>query len=242
MVKYHINKHGVPAVCMASERPCPLGPHFKTEAKAAQYIKEDFSKQYGLIPPSTDTRSIVEKVDEQLAILSDRNIERRADEAERTRLAKLSLKEKGSINTSAEIGTILDGIHTPDSGATFSMRGTNLEVTIPQVGFCASPYPELSKVFNASNEVTASGLMDYMDSVNNIDPDLLGDENTYIGLWNDPESGKVYLDISRRYDTAEQARISCENHDQIAYFDLQSFESVDVDRNAMSGQTQENYN
>ena len=50
---------------------------------------------------------------------------------------------------------------------------------------------------------------------------------------------KAYLDVSKRYDTAEEARIACEQNDQIAYFDLQTFESVDVNREATSGQVKQ---
>lgn len=164
-------------------------------------------------------------------------LSREHEEMERTKLAELSLESKGSYTTTDNINNILGGIHTPDSGATFSLNKGDFIAKVPQVGFCASPYPEYSKVFESSKEVTSNEILDYIDSMSEIDDSLLEDEDTYIGLWNDPDTGKVYLDISKRYDTAEEARVSCENNDQIAYFDLQLFQSVDVDRTATSGQS-----
>jgi hypothetical protein len=64
----------------------------------------------------------------------------------------------------------------------------------------------------------------------------MGDNGTYIGVWNDSADGKIYVDVSQRYATAEEAGIACENRDQIAFSGLNAFESVDVDGNAKSGQ------
>jgi hypothetical protein len=46
----------------------------------------------------------------------------------------------------------------------------------------------------------------------------------------------VYLDVSIVTDTAAKAHELALAHDQIAYFDFQTFESVTVDANAKSGQ------
>ena len=45
-----------------------------------------------------------------------------------------------------------------------------------------------------------------------------------------------YLDISINTQDAKVAREQCKQKDQIAYFDLQDFSSVEVDANATSGQ------
>ena len=66
--------------------------------------------------------------------------------------------------------------------------------------------------------------------------DLLDKEDHYIGTWHDPNTGTKYLDISINTQDAKVAREQCKQKDQIAYFDLQDFSSVEVDANATSGQ------
>lgn len=231
MSKYHISKKGLPEICRAIKRPCPLGEHFETEAEAYKSLHIEMSQEYGLIPnvcPKT--------YEEQYKIVMSKGFKSpEAEDRARTKLAKLSLDKSGVTESSVKLDEILKDIHTPDSGATISINDSNTEAVIPTVGFCASPYPEYSKVFENSKKVTAESLLNFMDLVSE-KKDILSGENTYIGLWNDPSTGKVYLDISKRYDTAEEARKVCKESDQIAYFDLQTFESVDVDRTATSGQ------
>lgn len=52
-MRYHINKHGVPAVCKAQLGKCPLGSndnHFNTKKEANNFIQQQNMKQHGLLP------------------------------------------------------------------------------------------------------------------------------------------------------------------------------------------------
>lgn len=52
-MRYHINKHGVPAVCKAQPGNCPLGGndnHFNTKKDANNFIQQQNMKQHGLLP------------------------------------------------------------------------------------------------------------------------------------------------------------------------------------------------
>jgi hypothetical protein len=78
------------------------------------------------------------------------------------------------------------------------------------------------------------GLMDLSSyAVGNFD--LLGEPHHYMGGWHDPQSGKVFLDVSIHVNSAQEAEALCKKHDQIAYFDLNRGKSVTVDPNATSG-------
>jgi len=74
--------------------------------------------------------------------------------------------------------------------------------------------------------------MDYIKE----NKELLSKKNHYVGLWNDPETNIIYMDVSVHSMNATTAREQCEQKDQIAYFDLQTGESVTVNQNATSGQ------
>lgn len=52
MTKYHINKDGVPAVCKARTRPCPLGgeeAHFGSKKEAEAFVQNKMKKEHGLL-------------------------------------------------------------------------------------------------------------------------------------------------------------------------------------------------
>lgn len=241
MSKYHISKSGKPTLCRATKQPCPLGEHFNTEQEAYEHVQKEMSNEFGVISivnPNKDNLSKVYKRQEQIVKIGN-FVSRKNEEQERTKLAKLSLKMKGNNISDVKLDEVLKDLRKPDSGATLSANRNSTKAKIPVVGFCASPYPEHSVVFDNPEDVTLDSLLDFEERINKESEGIFSQEDVYIGLWNDPATGKIYLDVSKRYDTAEEARIACEQNDQIAYFDLQTFESVDVDREATSGQVKQ---
>lgn len=52
MAKYHINKNGVPSVCRATSKPCPLGgaeAHFGSKEEAEAFTQNKMKKEHGLL-------------------------------------------------------------------------------------------------------------------------------------------------------------------------------------------------
>lgn len=212
--KYHISKNGTPSVCKALSGQCPLGgvsEHFDT-IEAAQ--------EFG------DQKNNIETISETLENASNSSDEK--FDKIRTDRAIASLKLKGSRVYKESVENVLNTTSEADGGSTFNPY-TNES---PQAGFCYSPYPERSKEFNSIDELSISTYNNYLED----NSDLLSKDNHYIGTWNDPATGKIYLDISVNTLDAKEARQQCKDKDQIAYFDLQDFNSVTVDQNATSGQ------
>jgi len=53
MTKFHINKHGVPAICKAKSGNCPLGrntEHFSTREEASEHARKQSELEYGVLP------------------------------------------------------------------------------------------------------------------------------------------------------------------------------------------------
>lgn len=125
---------------------------------------------------------------------------------------------------------LVDLAKVPDGGATFNV-GRKVLIT---EGFAYSPYPELSRVVN-SKDLTEDNISEYFYEMKQ----KLTEDGHCLGLWHDPNTGLVYLDVSVVTNSVRQAREECKNTDQIAFFDMQRFESVTVDRNATSGQKKE---
>lgn len=237
MPKYHISADGTPGVCHAQFGKCPLGGatgaenHFNT-IEEAQSFADKMNEASFVDNDLESTRSFAQmrmnKLKEELANLALSTSE---SDAIRTEISKQHVIYNQADTEIQSMDNILKGIDEPDGGATFNLSGVT-----PTTGFCASPYPDVSKVFTSASEVDFDALTNFIDNAQTAHPDILSDKETYIGVWNDPKDGKIYVDVSKRYDTAEEARTACENHDQIAFFDLNMFESVEVNANAKSGQ------
>lgn len=62
MAKFHINKHGVPAPCLAKEGNCPLGGssgnenHFNTAEEAQEFVDKNNEREHQLLPSTNATR------------------------------------------------------------------------------------------------------------------------------------------------------------------------------------------
>ena len=232
MTRFHIKRDGTPGVCRA-KKACPLGgedKHYETRADAEVASQQILESKYPLARNAVEVQDIGQEIDNLVVRLHQPGVSISESDKIRTSISRLrEYEEGGSSNNPAE-NAIMD-VKVPDGGATFTLEGIR-----PTVGFCASPYPQHSKVFSNAYEVSFESLSEYVAEIESKDPTIFSQEETYLGLWNDPGDGKVYLDISKRYFSAEEARVACEENDQIAFFDLNLFESVDVDRNAKSGQ------
>lgn len=117
-------------------------------------------------------------------------------------------------------GEVLKDAQTPDGGATYDMQNKSYI----GVGFCYSPYKELEHKIPA-DKIELNDLSEYVRK----NKKYFARKNHYLGLWNNPDDGNVYLDVSVRTMDASKARQSCKDNDQLAFFDLQSFESVSTD-------------
>lgn len=74
MVKYHINKHGVPARCYAEDGNCPLGganSHFTSHKEAQAFIDKENKSIHGLLP-QIDKQSLAESIEKLKLNSNDR--------------------------------------------------------------------------------------------------------------------------------------------------------------------------
>lgn len=103
----------------------------------------------------------------------------------------------------------------------------------PVYGFAVSPYPDRSRTVDPNAE--PADLLRSLQAFIAANRDLLSKPGYYVGAWHDPDV-PIYLDVSVVTDTAEAARELALGHDQIAFFDFQTFTSAVVNREATSGQ------
>lgn len=75
MTKYHINKHGVPAVCTAQPGNCPRGgdeSHFDSLDKAEASVNKSMTNQYGIL--STIEANEIKDIDGLLHYVEEKEI------------------------------------------------------------------------------------------------------------------------------------------------------------------------
>lgn len=128
----------------------------------------------------------------------------------------------------SDMESIVKSLHEPDSGATVDVRGKKFI----RSGFAYSPYPERSKKIDNYADLRPSDLTNFLEE----NKDILSQDGNYLGLWHDPQSSAIYIDISVVSDDAKEARQECWEKDQLAFFDLQHCNSVSVNPDAKSGQ------
>lgn len=146
----------------------------------------------------------------------------------RSQRAAVALRLAGGMKVrDASIDEAFDSVQEPDGGMTYDIHSK-----APTVGFGYSPYPERSVGFPSADDIHVGDIFAFWNN----NKDLLETEDHYIGLWNDPKDGQVWLDVSKVTMDASEARDMCEKKDQKAYFDFQDFHSVKVNENATSGQ------
>lgn len=139
--------------------------------------------------------------------------------------SKVALLE-GDADIKKSFDEVVTDCSSPGGGFTVSK-----DSMCPQTGFFVSPYEERSKAVKA-DELNLKTLKTFIKN----NDDLLAKPGHYFGGWHDPDSGLVYLDVSIRVDSCEKAREVCDKHDQKAFFDLQTFQDVLVNKDATSGQ------
>ena len=112
---------------------------------------------------------------------------------------------------------VVGAIGQPDQGFTYNP----LTDSSPTTGYAVSAHKDRELVVDAKT-VNAVTLTEYVLK----NQDLLKQSGNYLGGWNNPKDGKVYLDISTVVQTADEAQSLAASNNQLAYFDLEHGQSV----------------
>ena len=110
--------------------------------------------------------------------------------------------------------TILKNVKQADGGATIDKYGN-----FAKGKYYASIYPQYSLIVDSAEQVNSDLIKQYVEKINNVSGGLLDKPNNYIGLWNDPETHKVYFDISKAFDDKKAVKNACLEQKQIANLD-----------------------
>lgn len=120
------------------------------------------------------------------------------------------------MSTTGNLKMFVDGIIN-NGGATYQYASAEKTFN-PQDGFMVSLPQEYEKVIENSGdfEQIKAELITYLKQPNVIEL-FAKHPDTYLGGWSD--SGKIYIDLSQKFDTEEEARKVGTDHNQLAIFD-----------------------
>lgn len=128
----------------------------------------------------------------------------------------------GEVGGSTSVPSgILAAIRQADGGFTYhAVTGDT-----PTSGFALSLHKDRERIVDAS-KVDLVTLATYARD----NDDLLQQPGNYMGGWNNPEDGKVYLDVSTVVQTESEAQVLGARANQLAFFDLKQGKSIPVVR------------
>lgn len=129
---------------------------------------------------------------------------------------------------SADFAALADRLSRPDSG--FTISTTTGSEPSGAGHYAVNIYPELSKVVSLEH-IRPVDIYNYMRK----NDAVLTRPGHYMGGWHDPETGKIWLDVSVVTKDRAQAEQMAKAHDQIAYFDFGTGKSVRIGENHGEG-------
>jgi len=142
--------------------------------------------------------------------------------AEALRPAQLSLDDAIAAKTTdkpllSNVNDAIEASRSPDSGFTLTI-GLNPDVQIaPDKGRFIVAYGAYEQ--RHATPLTQGALLDYRTTHLDL---LRSDSSLRIGGWNNPEDNQIYLDVSRLFDTHDEAMQFGREQGQLSIFDRQN--------------------
>lgn len=126
----------------------------------------------------------------------------------------------GGMGGETKLSGLVERLHEKGGGFTYSI----ITQAQPTTGYVVATEKATEKVVDAA-KVNGVLLARYVREHR----DKLRQSGNYLGAWHDPESGKVYLDITTRVFSHAKADALARKGQQIAYFDLGRQREVRID-------------
>lgn len=97
----------------------------------------------------------------------------------------------------------------------------------PTTGFMCATVPHAEKIFKSSEEITEPAIQSYLDQHKDF---LSENPKLHLGGWIDPDTEKVYLDLSEQFEDEAAAVAAGVKHNQLAIWDVANKREVRIRR------------
>lgn len=124
-------------------------------------------------------------------------------------------------------GTVAGGIanHTARNGGMSVDMKTG---AYPKDGYMCAVYAERSELIEAKDATDASKCESRIQAFYEKNKDVLKEEGNVLGTWLDPDTGNIYLDISKRFEDKAEAIKYASEHNEKAIWDVKNMENIDT--------------
>lgn len=217
MKTYHRGKGDQPRECVAQPGNCPLGGHGSLEYTNAYCDKINHAKY------SLNEKELIEKA---------------MDDSAEADIYRTALREVMGDHKKPRPFKMSDFKFNDFTEADSGISWNPLKNETYETGFSVSLSEDVSE--EISETLTDKQFQDRLKEYCEKHQDLLSKPNHCLGLWRQ-EGGSLWLDISEIRQDATDCRKLGSEHDQIAYFDMQTYKSVLINADATSGQQSYDY-
>lgn len=135
-----------------------------------------------------------------------------------------SQNSKDSEPERASTREVLDEIlRSIEATGGFSVHPVTAES--PTTGYMCATVPGAEKIIDSKNDVTEEVIDQYFETHRDY---LSSRPKLHLGGWIDSESDKVYLDLSERFETQEEAEQAAVKHKQLAIWDIANKKEIRI--------------
>ena len=128
----------------------------------------------------------------------------------------------GGAGTAAVVREVLQSIEKTGG---FSVHPVSAKS--PKTGFMCATVPHAEKIFQSSEEITQPAIQSYLDQHKDF---LSENPKLHLGGWIDPDTEKVYLDLSEQFEDEASAVAAGIKHNQLAVWDVANKREVRIRR------------
>ena len=136
--------------------------------------------------------------------------------------------EGGGIDNSCGAGTaavVREVLKSIEKTGGFSVHPVSAKS--PKTGFMCATVPHAEKIFQSSEEITETAVQSYLDQHGDF---LSENPKLHLGGWIDPDTEKVYLDLSEQFEDEASAVAAGIKHNQLAVWDVANKREVRIRR------------
>jgi hypothetical protein len=136
--------------------------------------------------------------------------------------------EGGGIDNSCGGGTaavVREVLKSIEKTGGFSVHPVSAKS--PKTGFMCATVPHAEKIFQSSEEITEPAIQSYLDQHKDF---LSENPKLHLGGWIDPDTEKVYLDLSEQFEDEASAVAAGIKYNQLAVWDVANKREVRIRR------------
>lgn len=147
-------------------------------------------------------------------------------------IVELDVVEKYNTNHDPKTGRFCSG--TVAGGiATHTGRHGGMSVNMktgayPKDGYMCAVHADRSELISAADAKDLAKCESRIKDFYEKNKDVLKEDGNVLGTWLDPDTGNIYLDISKRFEDKAEAIKYASEHNEKAIWDVKNMENIDT--------------